>query len=104
MAILILYINLRIVVLNATLVGNSWHRGVIDESMGAGQYSVLYIDSNDVSHIAYYANNQMSLKYAFFRNDVWEISTVDILDNVGIYSSIEINSNSDIHINYYNAS
>ena len=39
---------------------------MIDESIGAGQYSVLYIDSNDVPHKAYYDDNQMFLKYAVF--------------------------------------
>jgi len=75
---------------------------ILDNDEEAGQYSSIVVDSNDMVHIAYYADTQDELRYAYGIGESWHIETVDASsDDVGSYCDIALDSNDMPHISYH---
>jgi hypothetical protein len=57
--------------------GTSWHREIVDPTLGVGVYASLALDDLDHPHVSYYDDVLNDMKYAHFDGMAWRIQTVD---------------------------
>ncbi len=81
--------------------GTSWTRETVDSAGLPGFGTSIQVDSNDRSHIAYYAGTNGDLLYALYNGATWTKSTVDSAGMVGWYPSLVLHSSNRRHVSYY---
>jgi len=71
----------------------------VDDTIGAGTFCRIAVDSNNVPHICYKSGNTLKYAYYSMSNEQWYNYNVDVV-NVAGYCSIALNSNDRPFISY----
>lgn len=76
----------------------------VDDTSGTGMYNSIVISKLGQPWIAYYNENDRTLRYARLNeNGIWDKGTIDSSQGVGRYNSIAVAPNGDLGVAYYDA-
>jgi hypothetical protein len=85
--------------------GTSWNYDTVDNSLNAGRYASLALDSIGYPHILYHhivGISRVDLKYARLDHTGWHTETVVQNAHSG-YTSIAIDENNNPHLSYFDS-
>lgn len=84
--------------------GYDWYSETIDDTIGAGIWNSIVVDSLNHIHVAYAIQQSGGddLYYAYYNGSTWNHEAIESgTDEVGLYASIDVDTNNNPHICYY---
>lgn len=79
---------------------DSWTTEIVDDQLGRGSATSLFIENDGTIHLAYYDREQGDLWYAIESGSVWSTEKVRNTEDSGAENSIVVDSSGTVYIAY----